>query len=182
MSTIWATSPPTRVTLQDDAGNGLVRWTLQLPTREGRELRFLPEGQLRPLGSGTAWKRQWIFEGFRQELGLTWSAGMQSSREAWVSGAWGTPETCPTATAHSEILDWAAQHPCLVEPFLGQPCPSFKAQAFEKGPALRDTKGIVHPNLELALRAVQLARSIVLIQSANLGWGLGPWGLLAWGD
>jgi hypothetical protein len=180
MSTIFSTAPPTRVTLLDQAGAAVARWTLQHPTREGRKIRFVPEGQLRQLGSGTAWQRAWAHKGFRLELGLQWGVGLTSQREAWTGSAWAAAVELPTATAHCEILDWAAQYQVQVEPFVGQPMPTFLAQATEKGPALSDTKGVVHPLLELALVATALASQIWLTQA--LGWGIGPFGLLPWGD
>lgn len=178
MSTIFPTSPATRITLLDEAGDPAVRWTLQASDREGREIRFQPEGVLATLGSGTGWQRKWKHNGFRQELGIKWSAGLTSTREAWVSGAWSAGSIRPTAEAHCEVLEWAALHQVTVEPFLGQPMPSFTATAYEKGPSLQDTKGIIHPRLELALKAVALSTKLTLIG----GWGCGPWGLLAWGD
>ena len=179
--TILNTAPATRVTLLDAAGQGQVRWTLQAPAREGREVRFRPEGTLRILGSGAAWRRIWQPKGIRQELAIKWGYGLTSTRETWTGTAWSAPSTRPTAEAHTEILDWSASLPVQVEPFLGQPMPAFQAQATEHGPSLRDTKGVAHPSLELALVAVALSSSIRFAKSVG-GWGIGPWGLLAWGD
>jgi hypothetical protein len=180
MSTIFPTAPPTRITLLDEDGNPTARWTLQGSEREGREIRFKPEGVLQQLGSGTAWKRRWKQQGFRLELAIKWAVGLTSLREAWVGSAWGAAAELTTAEAHCEILEWAAQHQVQVEPFLGSPMPSFYAMATERGPALRDTKGVVHPSLELGLQARTLASQINFTQA--LGWGIGPFGLLAWGD
>ena len=178
--TVVNTRPATRVTLLDDAGQGQVRWTLQAPVREGREIRFRPEGTLRPLGGATGWRRAWAHLGFRQELAIKWSFGLTSTRETWAGTTWSAPIERPTAEAHCEILDWSAKQPVQVEPFLGQPMPSFKAQGTENGPSLRDTKGVAHPALELALVAVALSSSIML-KKATGGYGLGPWGLMGWG-
>lgn len=178
--TILDTAPATRITLLDAAGQGQVRWTLQAPAREGREVRLKPEGSLHPLGSGADRKRRWIHNGFRQELAIKWAYGLTSTREEWTGNAWAAPVERPTAEAHCEILDWSAQLAVQVEPFLGQPMPAFKAQGTENGPSLRDTKGVAHPALELALVAVVLSMGVQIVQ--GLGWGIGPWGLLAWGD
>ncbi|MDR3684783.1 MAG: hypothetical protein P4L11_13730 [Geothrix sp.] len=178
--TVVNTAPATRISLLDGAGVAQVRWTLQAPEREGRSLRWIPDGILAPLGSATGWRRSWEHRGFRLELGLKWGYGLTSFREAWTGSAWGAPVELPTATAHSEILDWSARYPVQVEPFLGQPMPSFQAQSYEKGPSLADTKGIAHPSLELVLTAIVLLSTVTLRQS--LGWGIGPWGLLPWGD
>ncbi len=178
--TVTATAPPTRITLLDGAGGAAVRWTLQAPEREGRSLRWKPEGVLRTLGSGQTWRRIWRHRGFRQELGIRWSHGLISLRETWTGATWSTGEVRPTAEAHSEILDWAARLPVQVEPFLGTSISQFQAQVTEKGPSLQDTKGVAHPRLELVLAATALV-SGVFIQRA-LGWGIGPWGLLPWGD
>lgn len=180
--TVVNTIPPTRVTLLDDAGQGQVRWTLQAPEREGREVRFRPEGVLRTLGGATGWRRSWSHLGFRQELALKWAFGLTSTRETWTGADWSAPVERPTAEAHAEILAWSAERPVSVEPFLGQPTPAFKAQGTEHGPSLRDTKGVAHPALELALQAVVLSSGIVLVQSATSGgYGLGPYGLMGWG-
>lgn len=178
--TVVNTAPATRVTLLDDAGQGQVRWTLQAPAREGREVRFKLEGSLRPLGSGAAWRRVWAHKGIRQELAIKWGYGLTSFREAWTGTAWSAPVERPTAEAHTEILGWSAARPVQVEPFLGQPMPAFRAQPQEHGPSLRDTKGVAHPALELALVAVALSREILLTKGRG-GWGLGPWGLMPWG-
>ena len=178
--TVLDTAPPTRISLLDEVGVAQVRWTLQAPEREGRSLRWLPEGVLRQLGSAMGWRRIWEHHGFRQELGVKWGYGLTSSREAWTGSAWGAAVQRPTAEAHSEILDWSASLPVLVEPFVGQPMPNFQAQSYEKGPSLADTKGIAHPSLELVLTAVTLGYGVTFAQ--GLGWGLGPWGLLAWSD
>ena len=180
MTTLFPTAPPTRVTLLDAAGAAVARWTLQPPGREGREIRFKPEGVLRTLGSGAAWRREWAHQGFREEIALRWGYGLTSTREAWTGSAWAPALVRPTAEAHSEILAWSDECPVQVEPFQGTKVPSFKAQAYEKGPSLRDTKGVAHPSLELALRATGLVAQIRFTKPA--GWGLGPWGLLPWGD
>lgn len=182
MSTVVPTAPPTRITLLDAAGAPAVRWTLQPVEREGRALRWKPEGQLHQLGSGTGFRRSWAHRGFRQELGLRWGYGLTSTREAWSAGSWAAGVVRPTAEAHSEILGWAAPLQVQVEPFLGTSMPTFAAKAFEAGPSLQDTKGVAHPRLELVLQGVQLVSQILFQQVANLGWGLGPFGLLPWGD
>ena len=182
MLTVVPTAPPTRITLLDSTGAPAVRWTLQTVTREGRALRWKPEGQLRPLGSGTGFRRAWAQRGFRQELGLKWDFGLTSTREAWSGTAWAPGVVRPTAEAHSEILGWAAPLQVQVEPFLGTAMAAFTAQAYEQGPSLQDTKGIAHPRLELVLQAVQLVTQVLFQQTTNLGWGLGPFGLLPWGD
>ena len=180
--TVLNTAPAMRITLLDAAGQGQVRWTLQASDREGRTVRLKPEGTLHPLGSGADRKRRWIHNGFRQELAIKWAYGLTSTRETWTGTAWSAPVERPTAEAHCEILDWSEQFPVQVEPFLGQPMPAFKAQGTERGPSLRDTKGVAHPALELALVAVVLSTRIVLIQTTQGGgWGLGPWGLMGWG-
>jgi hypothetical protein len=166
----------------------------------GREIRIVPEGVAATLGSGTDWRRKWVHKGFRTELGLKWSVGLVSSKEIYSGGLWGAPEELPTATAHSEIIDAATNNPVYVEPFVGERMPAFYANASEQGVTLRDTKGIAHPDLGIALRAVTLASSIVLSAGTggwglggwgllgwegledSWGWGWGPWGLLAWGD
>lgn len=178
--TVLNTRPATRITLLDAAGQGQVRWTLQASAREGREVRFKPEGTLHLLGSGADRRRRWIHNGFRQELAIKWAYGLTSTRETWTGMAWSAPVERPTAEAHGEILDWSEQWPVQVEPFLGQPMPAFTAQGTERGPSLADTKGVAHPALELALVAVALSVDIQIVQ--GLGWGLGPFGLLAWGD
>ena len=178
--TVLDTRPATRITLLDAAGQGQIRWTLQAPEREGREIRFKPEGTLRTLGGATGWRRVWAHLGFRQELAVRWGYGLTSTRETWTGTAWSAPLERPTAEAHSEILDWSERWPVSVEPFLGQPMPTFEAQGVEAGVSLRDTKGVAHPSLELVLASVVLSTSIMLTD--ELGWGLGPFGLLAWGD
>lgn len=174
------TAPPTRITLLDATGAPAVRWTLQTVEREGRALRWKPEGQGRQLGSATGFLRTWKHRGFRQELGLRWGYGLTSTREAWTGAAWAAGVVRPTAEAHSEILGWAAPLQVSVEPFLGTAMPTFTAQAYEQGPSLQDTKGVAHPRLELVLQAVQLVNQVLFTQA--LGWGLGPFGLLPWGD
>ena len=172
--------PPTRVTLLDASGAPVVRWTLQAVSREGRALRWAPEGVLRQLGGGAASVRRWAHRGFRLELGLLWSHGLTSWREEMAGSTWSTPAELPTATAHSEILGWSAELDLTVEPFVGTPMPSFTARAFEQGPSLADTKGVAHPALSLALQAVALVNGIFFQQA--LGWGIGPFGILPWGD
>jgi len=180
--TVIPTAPPTRITLLDANGTPAVRWTLQTVEREGRRLRWRPEGQLHTLGSATAHRRAWAHRGFRQELGLRWGHGLQSTREAWAGADWAAPELRLTAEAHSEILGWAAPLEVSVEPFLGTAMPTFKAKAFEEGPSLQDTKGFAHPHLELVLAATALVNKVVFEQAAVTGgWGIGPWGLLPWG-
>lgn len=178
--TVLNTAPATRITLLDATGQGQVRWTLQAPDREGRSVRLKPEGTLHPLGSGADRKRRWIHNGFRQELAIRWAYGLTSTREIWTGTTWSSSVERPTAEAHCEILDWSERWPVQVEPFLGQPMPAFTAQGTEKGVSLADTKGVAHPSLELALVAVVLSAGIQIVQ--GLGWGIGPWGLLAWGD
>ena len=178
--TIVSTAPATRVTLLDGTGAPAVRWTLQAPEREGRRLLWTPEGQLHQLGGATHHRRVWTHRGFRMGLGLRWGYGLTSIREAWTGSAWGAATTRPTAEAHSEILGWAAPLEVSVEPFVGTPMPTFKAQATEAGVSLRDTKGVAHPSLELVLAAVALVRGVTFQKSAG-GWGLGPWGLMPWG-
>ena len=117
-------APPTRVTLLDASGAPAVRWTLQAVSREGRAVRWLPEGVLRQLGSGAASVRRWVHRGLRLELGLQWSHGLTSWREEMTGSAWSTPAELPTATAHSEILGWSAELDLSVEPFLGTEFPS----------------------------------------------------------
>jgi hypothetical protein len=181
--TVCATAPPTRVTLLDAAGGSVARWTLQDPTREGRALRWRPEASLRELGSGQGFARRLRHRGFRLELALRWDAGLLSTREAWSGATWAAPETLPTALAHGEILAWAAGRLVRVEPFLGQPAPAWTALALEAGPSLRDTRGVVHPDLELVLQSQSLTTGVVLIQAPSAGgWGLGPWGLQPWGE
>ena len=46
--------------------------------------------------------------------------------------------------------------------------------------SLRDTKGLAHPSLELDLVAVGLVQGVTF--RALLGWGIGPWSFLPWGD
>lgn len=180
--TVVPTAPPTRITLLDASGAPAVRWTLQPVERDGRRLRWKPEGQLHILGSATGHRRAWLHRGFRQELGLRWGYGLTSTREAWASGAWGAATERLTVEAHSEILGWAAPLEVQVEPFLGTAMPAFKAKALEEGPSLKDTKGVAHPRLELVLQGTALVNRVVFEQAAGGGWGLGPWGLLAWGS
>ncbi|WP_257311100.1 hypothetical protein [Geothrix fuzhouensis] len=178
--TVVNTAPPTRISLLDAAGVAQVRWTLQAPEREGRTLRWIPDGVMQTLGSARNWRRIWQHRGFRQELAVKWGYGLTSTREAWVSGAWSAPVERPTAEAHSEILAWSAKLPCRVEPFMGQPMPTFQAQSYEKGPSLADTKGVAHPRLELVLAGMALVNGVRFEKSSG-GWGLGPWGLMPWG-
>lgn len=179
--TAFNTAPPTRITLLDATGAPAVRWTLQPVEREGRRLRWKPEGKLTEMGSATGFRRAWSHRGFRQELGLRWSYGLMSTRETWTAGAWGPAIERRTADAHSEILSWAAPLEVQVEPFLGvSQAPAFTARSFEEGPSLQDTKGVAHPRLELVLASTVLVSGVVLGQV--LGWGLGPFSLLPWGD
>jgi hypothetical protein len=178
--TVVNTAPATRVSLLDAAGVPQVRWTLQAPEREGREIRFKPEGVLSVLGSGTNWRRRWAHQGFREEFVMHWGYGLTSTRETWTGAAWSAPESRLTAEAHTEILDWSARLAVQVEPFVGEPLPKFQAKAYEKGPSLADTKGVAHPRLELVLAAMVLSNSIVLARSSG-GYGLGPYGLMGWG-
>jgi hypothetical protein len=179
-------APTTRITLLDAAGVGQVRWTLQVPEREGRLVRWVPEGMLRQLGSATGFLRRWIHRGFRLELSLRWGYGLTSTRETWDGTAWTGATVRPTAEAHSEILDWSARLPVQVEPYTGEVDAVFQAIATEKGPSLQDTKGIAHPRLELILAAVVLVGGLTFPpphpDPSGLGWGLGPWGTLSWGD
>jgi hypothetical protein len=176
-------APTTRITLLDAAGVGQVRWTLQVPEREGRRVRWVPEGMLRQLGSATGFLRRWIHRGFRLELSLRWGYGLTSTRETWTGAAWTGATVRPTAEAHSEILGWSERLPVQVEPYTGEVDAVFQAKAAEKGPSLQDTKGIAHPRLELILAAVVLVAGLTFPGTApNLGWGLGPWGTLPWGD
>ncbi len=172
--------PPTRVTLLDASGAPVVRWTLQAVSREGRALRWAPEGVLRQLGGGAASVRRWAHRGFRLELGLLWSHGLTSWREEMAGSTWSTPAELPTATAHSEILGWSETADLTVEPFVSTDFPSFIARAFEQGVSLQDTRGVAHPTLELDLVGVTLVQGITF--RAALGWGIGPWSFLPWGD
>lgn len=180
-------APSTRVTLLDATGVPAIRWTLQVPERAGRTLSWVPEGMLRNLGSASNFLRHWIHRGFRLEISLKWSYGLTSIRETWDGTAWIGAAQRPTAEAHSEILDWSARLPVQVEPYTGESQAIFQAIATEKGPSLQDTKGIAHARLELVLAAVVLVSSITFPPphpepGASLGWGLGPWGQLPWGD
>ena len=134
------------------------------------------------LGCGTDWARRWVHRGFRLELGIRWNYGITSTRETWSGGSWTSPAALPTAQAHSEILDWSERNSVKVEPLAGQPMPVWVAQAFEVGLSLRDTRGIAHPGLELALVSRRLVRNVSLIQASSSGWGIGPWGLMPWGE
>lgn len=175
------TVPPTRITLLDDAGASVARWTLQDPDREARVIRWRPEGRLALLGSGRGFERRWVHRGFRLEISLNWTAGITSSREAFAGGAWGPREELTTAQAHCEILGWAAAYRVRVEPFVGQPMPAFLAIATEEGPSLEDTAGVVHRDLALNLQGRHLVRGVTIVRTINGGWGIGPWGLMPWG-
>ena len=179
--------PDSRITLLDASGTPAIRWTLQVPEREGRLLRWVPEGVLRQLGSATGFLRRWIHHGFRLELDLKWGYGLTSTRETWSGTAWTGAAPRPTAEAHSEILDWSARYAVMVEPYTGETEAVFQAIATEKGPSLQDTKGVAHPRLELVLAAVVLVGTLTFPPphpepGAALGWGIGPWGALPWGD
>lgn len=177
-------APSTRITLLDATGAPAVRWTLQVPERAGRTVRWVPEGMLRQMGSASNFLRRWIHRGFRLEVSLRWGYGLTSTRETWSGTAWTGAATRPTAEAHSEILDWSERLPVQVEPYTGEGAAVFTATAAEKGPSLQDTKGVAHPRLELVLAAVVLVSGITFPppHGGALGWGIGPWGQLPWGD
>lgn len=176
---VLETSRPVRVTLLDASGANVARWTLQVEEREGRGMRWTPEGQLHTLGSGAGHVRAWQHRGWRRELSLRWGAGLTSRRETWDGSAWGTPVALPTAQAHTEILGWRAGA-LQVEPFADGEFGAFEAQAWERGPSLQDTKGVVHPALELVLTARDLSTEIAFLGIEG-GYGWTSYGCYGWG-
>lgn len=181
--TIVPALQPTRITILDGS-TPLARWTLQSPDRAGRSLRWIPDGKLAELGSGAGFARLWAHRGFRLELSIKWGAGLMSSRETWTGSSWSDPETLPTAQAHCEILDWAARFPMQVEPWAGDMTALFVAAAFERGPSLEDTRGVVHSDLELVLQGTSFADALTipatLDPDALTGWSYGPWSYYTW--
>lgn len=67
-----------------------------------------------------------------------------------------------TANALMDILDANEVYPVLIEPFVGDPWPSFYANVFVDGLNLKDRKGLVHKDLDLKVKAVDLTASVYL--------------------
>lgn len=157
MSYVVYGTQKTRITLYAaDGVTPLQRITLQKEDREGLTLTFKPEGAATKLGSGAGWANRWTHHGFRAELAIKWAVGVESSSEAWVSGAWAAAATTLTPQAIRDVFTRAMEAPCLVEPHLDKAY-SFKAQPDPGKPfALRDIKGVAHTGLELVLIAETL--------------------------
>lgn len=71
-----------------------------------------------------------------------------------------------TANALMDILDANEVYPVLIEPFVGDPWPAFYANVFVDGLNLKDRKGLVHKDLDLKVKAVDLSSFIYLDPSS----------------
>jgi hypothetical protein len=173
----------TRLTLYGLQEKPLARWTLQEPDTGGRGLSFDPQAKY-TVGAKPLRRRVLQFQGWRMTLTLTWSLGLVSLGETWDGTAWSAPRLAPTALAVSQAIQASRVCPILVEPFLADPWPSFRGVA-TSDLVLADIKGIAHAGLSLALEAEVALPTIPINtwgQEDSLGWGLGPWRFLKWGD
>lgn len=154
MSYVVYGTQKTRITLYDvDGTTPLQRITLQKEDREGLTLSWKPEGAATKLGSGAGWANVLVHHGHRAQLTIKWGVGLESSVEAWASGAWGAATVILTPLAIASILNKAFLSPCLVEPHLDKGY-SFKAQPDPgKSFDLKDLKGVAHTGLDLVLIA-----------------------------
>lgn len=157
MSYVCCGTARTRITLYEaDGTTPKFRITLQRETREGLTLAFKPEGPSHQLGSGANWARHLTHHGFRPTLGIKWSHGTKSIREAWTGATWAAGESILTPVALSLIFTWAFQSPCLVEPRLDKAF-SFEAQPDpDRALELKDLGGVAHTGLDLVLFGTEL--------------------------
>lgn len=151
MATVYGLAQ-TRITLyQADGVTPLYRIVLQKEDKEGLKLSYKPEGVSHQLGSGANWARKWAHRGFRPQLDIAWSHGLDSTKQGWTGVAWGAASTIITPEAMGLIFTWAFQSPCLVEPHLDKAY-SFSAQPDPGKPFdLKDIKGVFHTGLSLSL-------------------------------
>lgn len=154
--------------------DGSPQWriTFQSVSREGLELSFTPLGKAFDLGSGAGFQRAWSPRRFRAVLSLNWTHAIESTLQAWTSGAWGSGITIDTAEALRLIHNAAWLYPVLVQPHASDAW-TFEAWIDKSAFTLSDIKGVCHTNQRLSLISRSALELPAWTGAPGVAYGLG---------